>query len=199
MNQKDLPPYHKDLAKFFKTEKHQQFSTNFFADADKLEIWDEIDFSKLEEVDCERTFTVKAEDMTFYAEGVLDDNPFMNDVEFAKRSAYGELIAHPIFVITVVFWCIGTKGRGNWIRTPGARNPGQEIIIYENFKVGEVIHAKAKPVDRYEKRGNYYLTYDINLYNEKDVLKSTWVLTLILPPTRADVNKFLEGLRGLNN
>jgi len=200
MNQKnELPPYHKDLAKYFKTEKHYQFSTNFFSDADKLEIWEEIDFSDLREVDCENTFTIKAEDLKFYAEGCLDDNPYLTDEEFAKKSAYGELVPHPIFVTTLGFWCIGTKGRGNWIRTPGARNPGQEIIIYENFKVGETIHAKARPNNRYEKRGNYYLKYDINFYNEKNVLKGTWILTLILPSTRADVEKFLKGIRGLNN
>ncbi len=197
MNLNELPPYHKDLAKYFKTEKHIQFSTNFFADADNLEVWEEIDFSDLREVDCENTFTIKAEDMMFYAEGCEDNNPYMTDEEFAKKSAYGELVPHPLFIVTLGFWCIGTKGRGNWIRTPGARNPGQEIIIYENFKVGETIHAKAKPKDRYEKRGNYYLTYDINFYNEKNVLKGTWVLTLLLPSKRDDINKFLEGLRGL--
>jgi hypothetical protein len=65
--------------------------------------------------------------------------------------------------------------------------------------VGETIHAKARPKDRYEKRGNYFLIYDINFYNEKDVLKGTWVLTLLLPKSRSDVNRFLEGIRGLNN
>jgi hypothetical protein len=123
----------------------------------------------------------------------------MTDEEFAKKSSYVELVPHPIFVTTLGFWCIGTKARGNWIRTPGACNPGQEIIIYENFKVGETIHAKARPKDRYEKRGNYFLIYDINFYNEKDVLKGTWVLTLLLPKSRSDVNRFLEGIRGLNN
>jgi len=199
MNQVKLPTYHKDLAKYFKTEKQNQFSTDFFSDADKLEVWDEIDFSDLREVDCENTFTIEAEDLKFYAEGCLDDNPYMTDEKFAKKSSYGGLVAHPLFITALGFWCIGTKGRGNWIRTPGARNPGQEIIIYENFKVGEIIHAKARPNNRYEKRGNCYLTYDINFYNEKNILKATWVLTLILPSTRSDIDKFLEGIRGLNN
>ena len=199
MNQSDLPIYHKDLAKYFKTEKQQQFSTNFFTDAENYEVWDEIDFSNLDEVDGENKFTIKAEDLKTYAEGCLDASPYLTDEEFAEKSPYGELVSHPIFVTTLAFWCIGKKGRGNWIRTPGARNPGQEIIIYENFKVGETIHTKLKPYDRYEKRGKYYLQYALNFYNEKNVLKSTWILTLILPRTREEIKKFLKGVRGLSD
>lgn len=66
MSQKDLPMYHKDLAKYFTTEKHHQFSTNFFTDAENYEIWDEIDFSDMNEVDGENTFTIKAEDLKFW-------------------------------------------------------------------------------------------------------------------------------------
>lgn len=199
MNQNNLPAYHNELAKYFKTEKQYQFGTNFFTNAENYEVWDEIDFANQTEVDGENTFTIKAEDLEFYAEGCLDDNPYMTDEEFAKSSPYGELVPHPIFVTTLAFWCIGIKGKGNWIRTPGARNPGQQIIVYENFKVGETIHAKLRPYDRYEKRGKYYLTYAADFYNEKNVLKSTWLLSLILPRTREEIKKFLKGIRGLSD
>ena len=142
-----------DFSKYFRTEKHTQFSTDFFTNAENYEVWDEIDFSNLEEVEGENTFEIKAEDLTFYAEGCLDDNPLMIDEDYAKKSPYGGLVAHPIFVASICFWCVGVKGKGNWIRTPGARNPGQHIEIYEYFKVGETIHVKIKPHDRYIKRG----------------------------------------------
>ena len=129
-----MPAYHKELAKYFKTEKHHQFSTNFFTDAENYEVWDEIDFSNLKEVDGENTFTIKAEDLKFYAEGCLDNNPYMTDEEFAKKSPYGGLVPHPLFMTTICFWCVGIKGRGNWIRTPGARNPGQQIEILRKFQ-----------------------------------------------------------------
>jgi len=199
MSQKSLPAYHKDLAKYFTTEKHYQFSTDFYIDAESYEVWDEIDFADLREADGENTFTIKAEDLKFYAEGCLDDSPYMTDEEFAKKTSYGGLVPHPIFVTTLGFWCIGVKGRGNWIRTPGARNPGQQVEIYENFKVGETIHIKLRPYDRYEKRGKYYLKYAIDYYNEKDVLKARWVLALILPRTRDEIRKFLKGIRALND
>jgi acyl dehydratase len=199
MSQDKLPAYYKELEKYFKTEKSRQFSANFFTDAENYEVWDEIDFENLKEVDGENTFTIKAEDMIAYAEGCLDNNPYMTDEEFAKKSPYRGVLPHPIFVTTLAFWCIGLKGRGNWIRTPGARNPGQHIEMHENFRVGETIHAKLRPYDRYEKRGKYYLQYSIDFYNEKDVLKGTWSLSLILPRTRDEIKKFLKGIRGLRD
>ena len=199
MSQKNLPAYQKELAKYFKTEKQQQFSTNFFTGAENYEVWDEIDFSNLEKVDGQNTFTIKAEDMKYYAECCLDNNPYMTDEEFAKKTPYGELVAHPLFVTTLGFWCVGTKGRGSWIRTPGARNPGQYHEYYENFKVGETIHIKMQPHDRYEKRGKCYLQYKIKMYNQNNVLKAMCISTLILPRTREDIRKFLAGMRGLRD
>lgn len=188
-----------DLAKYFKTEKQLKFSTDFFTDAEDYEVWDEIDFSDLQEVEGENTFEIKAEDIIFYAEGGLDDNPLMNDEEYARKSAYGGLVAHPIFITSICFWCVGVKGKGNWIRTPGARNPGQVLEIYEYFKVGETIRVKMKPHDRYVKRGKCYLQYQMNAYNQEDVLKCTMYATLILPRTRQDIRKFLKGIRGLSD
>jgi acyl dehydratase len=190
---------HADLAKYFKTEKHFNFSTDFFTHAENYEVWDEIDFSDLTEVDGENTFEIKAEDLKFYAEGSFDDNPLMRDEDYAKKSTCGGLVPHPIFIISIAFWCIGVKGKGNWIRTPGARNPGQIIEVYENFKVGEVIHIKMKPHDRYIKRGKYYLQYQLDAYNQDNVLKSRMYVSLILPRTREDIRKFLKGIRGLED
>jgi acyl dehydratase len=186
-----------NLEKFFTTEKHRQFGTDFFLDADAYESWDEIDFASEEEIPGEQMFLVTAEDMKAYAAGALDDNPLMTDEDQARKSEYGELVPHPIFLIQIAFWCIGTQGRGNWIRTPGSRNPGQEIEFYEPFRVGEVIHIKMKPYDRYIKRSKYYLKYKVDFYNQNDVKKATWIITLILPKTKEDIKKFVQGIRGL--
>jgi acyl dehydratase len=188
-----------EVQKFFRTDKQYRFDTDFFTEAENYEVWDEIDFSDLEEVDGENTFEIKAEDMKFYAEGCLDDNPLMTDEEYARRSPYGELVPHPLFVTPIIFWCVGVKGRGNWIRTPGARNPGQSMEIFENFRAGEVIHVKMRPHDRYVKRGKYYLQYKMDLYNQDDTLKCRIYSTLILPRTREDIRKFLKGKRGLSD
>lgn len=180
--------------RFFKTEKHRQFDTNFFRDAESYEAWDEIDFESEEEIPGEQTFHITAEDMKFYAEGVLDDNPLMNDEEYAKNSPHGELVPHPLFITQIGFWCIGIKGRGNWVRTPGARNPGQDIEFYEPFRVGETISIKMRPYDRYIKRKKYYLKYKADFYNQDGVKKASWITTLILPKSKEDIRKLAEGI-----
>jgi acyl dehydratase len=187
-----------NFERFFRTEKHRQFDTDFFKDAEDYEAWDEIDFKSEEEIPGEQTYTITAEDMKFYAEASLDDNPLMHDEELAKNSAYGGLVSHPLFITQMAFWCIGVKGRGNWVRTPGARNPGQEIEFFEQFRVGETIHVKMRPHDRYIKRGKYYLQYKADFYNQDDVKKASWIATLILPKTKADIQKFLAGERGVD-
>ena len=188
-----------NFERFFKTEKQRQFNPDFFTDAENYEVWDAIDFANLQESNGEYTYEIKAEDLKSYAEGCSDDNPLMIDEEYAKKSPWGGLVPHPIFVTPIAFWCIGIKGRGNWIRTPGARNPGQEIEIYENFRVGEKIHIKLIPYDRYIKRGKCYVQYKIDMYNQDNVKKCSWIITLILPRTREDIKKFLKGQRGLTD
>jgi acyl dehydratase len=147
----------------------------------------------------ENTFLIQAEDMKAYADGVLDNNHLMIDEEYANNSPYGELVPHPLFLVQITFWCIGTKGRGNWIRTPGARNPGQHIELYEPFRVGETIHIKMRPHDRFIKRDKYYLQYKVDFYNQDNVKKAMWILSLILPRTKEDIKKFVEGIRALES
>ncbi len=188
---------HDKFRPYITTEKQQQFSSDFFQDVEAYEAWDEIDFESGEEIPSEKTFLIKAEDIKSYAVLALDDNPLMIDEAYAKQSPYGELVPHPIFITQIAFWCIGIKGKGNWIRTPGSRNPGQIIEFYEPFRVGETIHIKMKPNDRYIKRNKYYLNYKIDFYNQDNVKKVSWIVALILPKTKADLKKFAKGIRAL--
>lgn len=189
----------RELRKYFCTEKHPRFGTDFFADAESYEVWEEIDFSNAREVEGENTFHLKAEDVRFFSEAALDPHPMMTDEAYAKTSEHGRLFVHPVFITSIIFWCVGTKGRGNWIRTPGARNPGQSCIIHEYLEVGETIHIKMKPHDRFIKRGKYHLQYKVDLYNQNNVLKVETLTTLILPKDRESIRKFLKGERGLDD
>ncbi|MEW5735542.1 MAG: MaoC family dehydratase [Thermodesulfobacteriota bacterium] len=189
----------KEFEKYFCTDKHREFSTDFFSDAEAYEVWEEIDFSNLAEVEGENTFTITADDARFFAEASLFSHPMMTDEGYARQSDYGRLFIHPIFITSIIFWCVGTKGRGNWIRTPGARNPGQSCIFHEYLQVGETIHIKMKPHDRFIKRGKYYLQYKVDLYNQDNVLKVETFTTLILPRDREGIRKFLRGERGLDD
>ena len=80
---------------------------------------------------------------------------------------------------------------------PRCSESGQEIEIYEPFRIGETIHIKMRPYDRYIKRQKYYLKYKVDYYNQDNVKKAMWILTLILPKTKEDIRKFVEGFRGV--
>jgi len=188
-----------ELRKYFRTDKHARFSTDFYAGAESYETWEEIDFSDAAEIPGENTFEITADDARFFAEAALDDHPMMNDPRAAAASAHGELFIHPVFITSIIFWCVGAKGRGNWIRTPGARNPGQSCVIHEYLRVGETIHVVMRPHDRFIKRGKYHLVYEIDLYNQDDVLKVETLTTLILPRNRDGIRKFLAGERGVDD
>lgn len=43
----------RELRKYFCTDKHEAFETDFFADAESYEVWEEIDFTNLKEVEGE--------------------------------------------------------------------------------------------------------------------------------------------------
>ena len=61
---------------FLTTKKQKEFEYDFFQKADEYETWDNVDFEKVYEGD--RTFTVEAEDIKFFSEGCLDENPLFN-------------------------------------------------------------------------------------------------------------------------
>jgi acyl dehydratase len=178
-----------DLDRYLKTEKQKSFEYDFCKDAEIYEVWDEIVIG--EEYDSTRAFEIKKEDMTSYAESVLDDNPLYHDEEFAAKSHFGRLIPHPLFLVLIAFYCID-KGKCSWIRSPGAMNPGQRIAMHEPFKVGEIISVKQKSYDKWIKRNKHFVTYQLDYYNQKGTLKGTWWITLILPPTREELLKHAD-------
>jgi len=182
--------YLKELAKYVKTQKQKIFDFDFLKNADKYEVWDEIDFNR--ESTSKITYEVTLEDLKSYAEGALDTNPLFVDEDYAKKSVYGEIISHPNFSIVILFWCL-REGIGDWIRTPGSINPGHRWEFYEPFRVGDIIRVKTKPYDRWIKRGRHYLTYQMDFIDQNDRLKQRYWCTLILPKTRADVAKIMKG------
>ncbi len=178
-----------NLERLIRTPKQREFGWNFLQDTERLETWDELVVG--EEYESEHTFEVTKEDMVMFAEAALDSNPIFHDENAAKASPYGRLMPHPIFLVEIAFWCIG-KGRGNWIRTPGAKNPGQRIIWYEPFRAGDVITMTQRICDKWIRRRHCYVTNELHFYDQRRVKKASWFATLILPRTRADVQHFVQ-------
>jgi acyl dehydratase len=170
------------------TAKQREFEYDFIKDAASYEVWAEVEIGR--EYEAKQKFLVKEEDILSYNLGVLESDPLFTEPDHARQhSPTGTLLQHPLFLVQMAFYCI-EKGPGNWIRTPGARNPGQRIEWHEPFQVGEEITMKMTAWDKWVRRGKYYLTYKCDFYNEDGVLKASWWATLILPPTREEVLRF---------
>jgi len=188
--------YLEEMAKYQKTEKQKIFGANFLEreQIDNYEFWDEIEIGK--ETVVPLKFEVKAEDMMAYAEGVPDDNPVFYNEEYARKCGHDGLVAHPLFGTQVAFFLL-RKGHGSWIRTPGARNPGQILEWYDPIRVGDVLTIKLTGYDKWVKRGKYYMRYLTETYDQNGTLKGRGYATLILPKSKEDVLKFVRGAHGL--
>lgn len=191
--------YRKEVTKYVKTKKQKEFFSDlsnwdFLNKADKYEVWDEIDFNR--EAVTDIAYEITLEDAINYAQGALDDNPLFVDEKYAKNSRYGEIIPHPMITTAIEFWCL-RKGLGDWIRTPGSRNPGMRWEFYEPLRVGDIIRLRLKPYDRWIKRQKYYLTYQMDFIDQNGTKKLTHWVTLILPKTREDLARFMKGEHAL--
>lgn len=179
---------HQRLQQYFTTERQRNFETNFRAGAEKYEVWEEIVVG--DSWEAQNTFEVTEADILAFNRGNRETDPLFVDPDHAREhSPTGGLLIHPLFSVLVTFYCIGT-GPGNWIRSPGARNPGQEMEFYEPFKVGEVISDNVTAWDKCQRRDKFYVTYRHELFNQHRVVKATWYVTLILPPTREEIVRF---------
>jgi len=188
--------YMKEMAKYVKTEKQKDFTGDFLepTQVEEYEFWDEIEIGKVIEIPTK--FEIKAEDLQAYAEGVPDANPLFFDEAYAKSCGHDGIVAHPLFVTQMRFFLL-RKGAGSWLRTPGARNPGQILEYYDPFRVGDIITLRITNYDKWVKRGKYYMRGLSELYDQYGNLKMRYYNTLILPRTKADVLLFLKGKRGL--
>lgn len=163
------------------TAKQKSFGYDFAKDIEDYEVWDEIEIGA--EYTAAQTFEVELEDLLAYARGVEDENPLFTDPSYAEESVFGEIIPHPLFLVQVGFYCI-EKGRGSWIRSPGAANPGQVTEILENFRLGEVITVRMTAYDKWVRGKRHFARYRLRYYNQHGALKAIWWLTLILPRDR---------------
>lgn len=167
------------------TEKQRSFEWDFRKDVDRYEVWDEIQIGQTGTGS--QTYLITEEDVVDFSKGALEVDPAYIDPEHAR--AHGGLRIHPLFCVAIAFYCID-RGIGSWIRTPGARNPGQDIELHEQFKIGEEITLTITHDDKWIRRGSYYMKDKLEYRNQDGTLKATWYVSLLLPKTRADVERF---------
>jgi len=188
--------YMDEMGKYVTTDKQKDFFADFLepTQVEEYEFWDEIEIGKVTEIPIK--FEVKAEDLQAYAEGVPDDSPLFFDAAYATLCGHDGIVAHPMFVTQIRFFLL-RKGAGSWLRTPGARNPGQIIEYYDPFRVGDILTLRITNYDKWIKRGKYYMRGLSELYDQYGNLKMKYYNTLILPRTKADVLRFLKGEHAL--
>lgn len=176
------------LERYFTTDRQRGFETDFRQGAESYETWEEVVVGRT--WDAQNTFEVTEADILAFNRGNQETDPLFVDPDYAREhSPTGSLLIHPLFSVLVTFYCIGT-GPGDWIRSPGARNPGQDMEFHEPFKVGEVITDKITAWDKWQRRDKFYVTYRHEMVNQDGVRKATWYVTLILPPTRDEIVRF---------
>jgi acyl dehydratase len=173
------------LAQYATTAKQQEFEWDFTQGVEGYETWDEIEIGR--SGPGARVFEVAEEDILAFNRSCLETDPLLVDPEYA--AAHGGLRQHPLFVVQVVFYCIDT-GIGSWLRSPGARNPGQRIELFEPFSIGEQISATITHRDKWIRRDKNYVEDQVDLHNQDGVLKATWFTRLILPPDRAELIRY---------
>jgi acyl dehydratase len=179
------------LDQYIETERQQRFEREFHVGWEQYETWEEANVG--ERATASHTFSVLAEDIVSYNRACGETHPLYVDPEYAhEHSPTGELLQHPIFATAIAFYCIGSSGIGSWIRTPGARNPGQLIEIREPFREGEVITTTITTKQKFIQRNKHYLTMFMEFHNQDGVLKGTWDCSLILPATRAEIGRFVN-------
>ena len=174
---------------YIETDKQRHFQRDFLADWESYETWEE---ARVGEVSpALRTFEIREEDILSYNRACGETDPLLVEPAYARaHSPTGELLQHPIFVTTIGFYTVGEKGIGTWMRTPGARNPGQRIEILEPFRYGEVITTTVTTHDKFMQRGKPYIQMLLDFRNQEGAPKARWWCSLILPASHADVARF---------
>ncbi len=88
-----------------------------------------------------------------FAQAVDDPNPLWQNEEYARKSKYGSIIAPPTFIQDDALHTIMPKL--SKMKSPLHRHlyGGVELEFYKPMKVGDVLTARGKLVDLYEKGG----------------------------------------------
>jgi 3-hydroxybutyryl-CoA dehydratase len=152
----------------------KRFEKNFFLSEKKQRSWEELVVG--EEYDTE-PFVVTEERIKLYVEGTDDFNPMYCDKNVAERSHFKGLIAPPTFLVPVAFASLPPD---NWVKMPGAINPGQELTFGVPIRPGDTLFTKMKLSDKYLKRGKRYAVADILIKNQKDEFVCSWKAALVL-------------------
>lgn len=109
------------------------------------------------------TKTVTEADISLFAGVTGDFNPLHVDEEFAKRTRFGERIAHGFLTAGLISAVLGTRLPG-----PGSIYLSQSLNFHRPVKIGDTITATVE-VSAYNKEKRI-VTLETNCYNQDDIV-----------------------------
>ena len=131
------------------------------------------------------TYLVTEESIADYCKAVRNENPLYLDADAAKIGPFGGIIAPP----TYVFKCAPLR-RNEVMHAQGYASPEEkrdratpyaksELKFYRPIKVGDTITSTVELQDKYERRGNQFITWKTEAVNQNDEKIVEYTYTII--------------------
>lgn len=140
------------------------------------------------------TVKVTEEHIANYCAAVRNDNPLYLDRDVARRGPFGDIIAPPTFV----FMCAPQR-RSEVMHARGYASPEEkadratpyaksEVFFQRPIRPGDEITSVVRLDDKYERRGNQFITWRVNAHNERGESVVEYTYTIIWRQAPRDPN-----------
>lgn len=131
------------------------------------------------------SFAVTEESIAGYCEAVRNDNPLYLDADVARRGPFGGIIAPPTFI----FMCAPAR-RNEVMHAHGYASPEEkadratpyakaEVFFQRPIRPGDEIVSVIRLDDKYERRGNQFMTWRVNAHTAQGESVAEYVYTII--------------------
>jgi 3-hydroxybutyryl-CoA dehydratase len=119
--------------------------------------------------------TITAADIEQYSALTGDRNPLHTDKAFAKRTRFGEPIAHGMLAASVISACIGSRLPG-----PGTIYLSQELRFLKPVKVGDTVIARVEVTELIREKNRVRLKTTLHNQRGEQVIEGS---ALVIPPS----------------
>jgi 3-hydroxybutyryl-CoA dehydratase len=138
----------------------ETFETDFWKDAGLRKTWDDLVPGEPRPT---LSYLLTKEAIQKYCKAVGDLHPLYFDEDYAKRSAFGGLIAPPSIHILLMFSCTPTD---DWMRSPGTINAGQSWSYNLPARPGDMIRLEARCLDKFIRKDRLFAVHDNVFFNQ---------------------------------
>lgn len=107
-----------------------------------------------------------------FAAAIEDDNPIYYDLEYAKKTKFGGILAPPTFTTTKSFWRIGgTNQEIAGLDNRFVLHGEEEYEYFAPILAGDTLTCKGRIADAYEKPGQrggkmVFVVFEFNFFNQ---------------------------------